>query len=79
MILSSVILQLIISKCKHNFARLSPKCVCSTGNEDDEHFPLHCPLYSKLRQDLFDQLLDINGFNVSDVNPKKTLYFTLVW
>ena len=46
-------------------------CVCGTGTEDNEHFRLHCPLYSILRQDLFDQLLDIDGFNVADVNPKE--------
>ena len=38
---------------KHNFACLSPMCVCGTGTEDNEHFLLHCPLYSILRQDLF--------------------------
>ena len=56
---------------KHNFACLSPMCVCGTGTEDNEHFLLHCPLYSILRQDLFDQLSDIDGFNVADVNPKE--------
>ena len=37
----------------------------------NEHFLLHCPLYSILRQDLFDQLSDIDGFNVADVDPKE--------
>ena len=46
-------------------------CVCGTGKEDNEHFLLYCPLYSILRQDLFDQLSDIDGFNVADVNPKE--------
>ena len=46
-------------------------CVCGTGTEDNEHFLLHCPLYSILRQDLFDQLSDIDGFNIADVNPKE--------
>ena len=55
---------------KHNFACLSPMYVCGTGTEDNEHFLLHCPLCSILRQDLFDQLSDIDGFNVADVNPK---------
>ena len=45
--------------------------VCGTGTEDNEHFLLHCPLYSILRQDLFDQLSDIDRFNVADVNPKE--------
>ena len=64
----------MISKCKHNFARLSPMCVCSTGKEDNEHFPPRCPLYSILHQDLFDQpsgLADIYGFNFDDVSPKE--------
>ena len=56
---------------KHNFVCLSPMCVCGTGTEDNEHFLLHCPLYSILRQDLFDQLSDIDGFNAADVNPKE--------
>ena len=46
-------------------------CVCGTGAEDNEHFLLHCPLYSILRQELFDQFSDIDGFNVADVNPKE--------
>ena len=46
-------------------------CVCGTGTEDNEHFLLHCPLYSILRQDLFDHLPAIDGFNVADVNPKE--------
>ena len=50
---------------------LSPMCVCGTGTEDNEHLFLHCPLYSILRQDHFDQLSDIDGFNVADVNPKE--------
>ena len=58
-------------RSKHNFACLSPMCVCGTGKEDNEHFLLHCPLYSILRQDLFGQLSDIDGFNVADVNLKE--------
>ena len=46
-------------------------CVCGTGKEDNEHFLLHCPLYGILRQDLFDQLSDIDGLNAADVNPKE--------
>ena len=46
-------------------------CVCGTVTQDNEHFLLHCPLYSILRLDLFDMLSDIDGFNVADVNPKE--------
>ena len=35
---------------KHNFICLRPMCVCGTGTEDNEHFLLHYPLYSILRQ-----------------------------
>ena len=45
--------------------------VCGIGTEDNEHLLLHCPLNSILRQDLFDQLSDIDGFNDADVNPKE--------
>ena len=60
-----------VHRFKQNFACLSPMCVCGTGTEDNEHFLMHCPLYSILCQDLFDQLSDIEGFNVADVNPKE--------
>ena len=53
-------------------------CVCGTGTEDNEHFPLHCPQYSILRQDLFDQLSGIDGFNVADVNPKELCSLLLI-
>ena len=56
---------------KHNFACLSPICVCGTGTEDYKHFLLHCPLYSILRQELFDQLSELDEFNVADVNQKE--------
>ena len=55
---------------KYNYDCLSPMCVYGTGKENNEHFLLHCPLYSILRQDLFDQLSGIDGFNIADVNPK---------
>ena len=45
-------------------------CVSGTGKEDNKDFLLHCPLCSILLQDLFDQLSDIDGFNVANVNPK---------
>ena len=44
-------------------------CVCSSGKEDNEHFLLHCLLH--VHQDFFEQLLNIDGFNVADVNPKE--------
>ena len=46
---------------RHNFDSLSPLCVCvcGVGNEDNEHFLLHCPLFANARRDLFGQLRDI--------------------
>ena len=35
---------------------LSPICTCNTGIKDNEHFPLHCPLFQQMRKDLFHQL-----------------------
>ena len=46
-------------------------CVCLTGKEENEHFLLNCRLYSIMRQDLFNQLSDIDGFNVADVNLRE--------
>ena len=44
---------------RHNFDCLSPLCVCGIGNEDNEYFLLHCPLFDNARGDLFGQLGDI--------------------
>ena len=44
---------------RHNFDCLSPLCVCGKGNEDTEHFLLHCPLFDNARSNLFGQLGDI--------------------
>ena len=46
-------------KLRHNFESLSPICTCNTGTEDNEHFLLHCPMYDQMRNDLFDQLLNL--------------------
>ena len=62
---------------KHNFACLNPTCICGTGKEDNEHFLLHCPLYNMLRQDLFGQLSDIDGFNVANINRKELCHLLL--
>ena len=45
-------------------------CICGTGKEDNGHFLLHCPQYSILHQDLFDQLLYIDRFDVTDLKLK---------
>ena len=49
---------------RHNFDCLSPLCVCGIGNEDNEHFLLHCPLFDNARRDLFGQLRARGGYLV---------------
>ena len=44
---------------RHNFDCPSPLCACGVGNEDNEHFLLHCPLFANARRDLLGQLRDI--------------------
>ena len=53
---------------KHAFDCLSPVCFCGKDNENNEHFLLHCPLYDVLRRDLFDQLSDVPGLDVTSIN-----------
>ena len=53
---------------KHAFDCLSPLCFCGKYNENNEHFLLHCPLYNVLRRDLFDQLSDVPGLDVTSIN-----------
>ena len=70
-IITAVINHQCVSTC------LSPMFVCGTGKRENEHFLLHCPLYSKKRQDLFDQLPGIDGFNVADVKMKDLCHLIL--
>ena len=53
---------------KHAFNCPSPVCLCGKDNENNKHFLLHCPLYDKLRRDLFDQLSDVPGLDIASVN-----------
>ena len=39
--------------------------MCGVGNEDNEHYLLHCPLFENARRDLFGQLGDIPLLDVS--------------
>jgi hypothetical protein len=39
--------------------------MCGVGNEDNEHYILHCPLFENARRDLFGQLGDIPLLDVS--------------
>ena len=53
---------------RHNFDCPSPICDCGYGEEENEHFLLHCPLFANERKDLFDQLAEIPGLNISGLD-----------
>ena len=57
-------------KFRHSFDCLSPRCVCGTGNEDNEHFLLHCPQFDLMRKDLFSQLADVRGLDITSMDSK---------
>ena len=44
---------------RHNFDCQSPLCVCVTGDEDNEHFFLHCNLFQAMRNKLFGRLSEV--------------------
>ena len=55
---------------RHSFDCLSPRCVCGMGNEDSEHFLLHCPQFDLMRTDLFSQLADVHGLDITSMDSK---------
>ena len=62
-----------------NLHAITPESHQSRNN--NEHSLLHGPMNSILLQDLFDQLSDMDGFNIVDVHPKELcplLYFDTV-
>ena len=57
---------------RHNFDCLSPLCLCGEGDEDNEHFFLHCRLFIPLRKDLFESIYEICGINFfSSLRPNE--------
>ena len=58
---------------RHDFDCLSPICTCGTGNEDNEHYLLHCPQFTAQRQDLLGQVSDV-GYDVASMNSKDLCY-----
>ena len=50
---------------RHAFDCITPVCICGSAKEDNEHFFLHCPQYHGLRVDLFDQISDIPGIDLT--------------
>ena len=55
---------------RHNFDSISPLCVCGTGNEDTEHFLLHCPQFDLMRTDFFSQVADVPGLDITSIDSK---------
>ena len=49
---------------RHNFDCLSPTCAYGCAIEDNQHFLLHCHLFSPIRIDLLGQLTDIPGLDI---------------
>ena len=46
----------------------SSVCFYGKDNGNNKHFLLHCPLYDVLRGDLFDQLSDVPGLDITSIN-----------
>ena len=57
-------------RVRHAFDCLSPVCNYGLANEDNEHFLLHCPQYYILRLDLFGQLSDISGIDLTRLDHR---------
>ena len=57
-------------RLRHAFDCLSPVCNCGLDIEDNEHFLLYCPQYYIFRLDLFGQLSDISGIDLTRLNDK---------
>ena len=58
-----------------------PDFFCGKDNENNKHFLVHCPLYDALCTDLFDQLSDVPGLDITSINniDDDILSSTLVW
>ena len=50
---------------RHAFDCITPVCICGLANEDTEHFFLHCRKYHALHLNLFDQISDIPGIDLT--------------
>ena len=45
-------------------------CLCRIGDEDNEHFLLHCPQFCWERIDLFHQLAEVPDLDMTDMYSK---------
>ena len=55
---------------RHSFDCLRPRCVCGMGNEDSDHFLLHCSQFDLMLTDLFSQLADVPGLDITSMDSK---------
>ena len=51
-------------------------CVCGTGNEDSEHFLLHCPQFNLMCMGLFSQLAVVAGLDITSMDSNDFCYCT---
>ena len=58
------------NRSQHSFDCLSPRCLCGTGNEDSKHFLLHCSQSDLMRTDLFSELEDVPGLDITSMDLK---------
>ena len=52
---------------RHNFHCLSPLCICGSGEENNEHFLLHCPGYVNQRKDYLDEVSNLIGSGIFEL------------
>ena len=52
---------------RHNFHCLSPLCICGNGEENNEHFLLHCPRYVNQCKDYLDKVSNLVGLGIFEL------------
>ena len=52
---------------RHNFHCLSPLCTCGNGEENNEHFLLHCSWYVNQRNDFLDEVSNLVGSGIFEL------------
>ena len=58
------------NRFRHNFHCFSPRCLCGRGDEDNEHFLLHCAQFGLKRMNLFRQLAEVPDLGITDMDSK---------
>ena len=53
---------------RHRFNAISPICNCGTGKEDNIHSLLHCPLYNDIRLNLHDEISEVLGLDIRNLD-----------